>query len=205
MNYQEELHWQCILKVLQMPRIPVWNSHRAAAKIRDGNMRTQNRLALAASLMIFATIGATAGEWRFHSSDGPNGHSILLSESLSTKNGCSGKKEACEQMFALNEWTYVRELCYEVDNAGIVKLTDPGKVMFFNTFKIPASSFKRIPTAKERLEAQQQKENEQMRRNTDELNRQFNEHQRQRQQQIQQQLRRLPMICNHLGDMTICD
>lgn len=164
-------------------------------------MHTQYRLVLAASLMIFATMAATAAEWRFHSSSGPNGNTIFLGESSSATKGCSGKKEASEQMFALNAWTFVRELCYEVDKAGMVKLTDPEKVMFFNTFKIAASTFKRIPTEEERLEKQQQQEREASRLRINELMRL----QPQQLQLQQQQLIRMPMICTHTGDMTFCD
>lgn len=164
-------------------------------------MRSRYRLVLAASLMIFAAMTATAADWRFHSSSGPNGNTIFLSESSSTTKGCSGKKEASEQMFALNAWTFIRYLCYEVDKAGMVKLTDPVKVIFFNTFTIHSSKFTSIPTEKERLEKEQRQDMAAMARQTNEWIRQSNEDKRQQQQQQQ----RRPIICNHMGDMTFCD
>lgn len=155
-------------------------------------------------MMLFCVLLAPnisrAGEWRFFASHGPNGNTIFLSEDSSTTKGCEGKLEASEQKLALGKWVYIRELCYEVDKSGMVKLTDPEKIRFFNSFTMSASGFSRIPTKKEREEAEQARIAEQNYRAMQEFTRQYNENQRQMQQQ-----RRGPIICNHLGDISICD
>lgn len=154
----------------------------------------------AASLIAFVPLVCTSAEWRFFSDAGPNGNTVFLSESPSYTKGCKGKQEASAQMYALGKWTYIRELCYEVDNAGMVKLTDPEKMMFFNTFKMSASGFRRIPTEKERAEAKAQLLHEESMRASSEFVRQTNESiDRQRQE------RRQPIICDHFGATSICN
>lgn len=148
-------------------------------------------IALSASFPLVST----SAEWRFASEGGPNGNTVLLSESPSLAKGCKGKMEASEQMYALGKWMYIRELCYELDKAGNVKLTDPEKMMFFNTFKMPASGFTRIPTEEERAAARLKRDQEDQSRAVGEMVRQLNS----------QQQRRPSIVCNHLGDTTICD
>ena len=162
-------------------------------------MRT--KFLLAVSCLIFvAPIFAADSEWRFLSADGPNGNTVFLSESKSLLKGCKGKQEASEQLYALDKWTYLRDLCYEVDKAGIVKLTDPEKMMFFNTFTIHSSKFTRIPTEKERNAEKLLRDREDQNRATSEWVRQYNESKNNRAQQ-----RRRPVICDHIGSMSFCD
>ena len=105
--------------------------------------------------MIFPIVAAiafthsvsSAVEWRFRSQAKQNETTLLLGEDPSILKGCEGKNEASEQMYALEKWTYLRELCFQLDKSE-VKFTDPNKVMFFNTFTRPASSFIKIPSKK---------------------------------------------------------
>lgn len=112
-------------------------------------------------------------------------------------------REASEQKYALEKWIYIRELCYEVDKRGMVRLKDPARMRFFNTFTISSSAFTKILNKKERDEVEQSRRAEETRRAINELSRQWNAEQQQR-QQVQQQWRG-PIICNHLGDISICD
>ena len=162
-------------------------------------MGNRYQLALAALLLHAATLAGAADEWRFASTAGPNGNTIFLAESPSLTKGCKGKQDASEQMYALGKWTYLRDLCYEVDKAGIVKLTDPERMTFFNTFTIHSSKFTSIPTEKERNAEKLLRDQEDQSRGMSEMLRQYNETQNNRQQ------RRRPVICDHIGSMSYCD
>ena len=122
--------------------------------------------------------------------------------------GCEGKKEASEQMYALEKWIYVRELCYQLDK-NEVKFLDPNKLMFLNTFTRPASSFKKIPSKKELAEVAETEERNRIIRNINENTRLLNDEISRRQmgsdEISRQQFKRRPIICNHLGDISICD
>lgn len=151
---------------------------------------------------------SSAVEWRFASQAKPNETTLLLGESPSMLKGCEGKNEASEQMYALEKWTYVRELCYKLDKSE-VKFLDPNKVMFFNTFTRPASGFITIPSKKELAEAAEREESERRIRGLNESTRMLNEEISRRQTRNdeirRQQSQRRPTICNHIGDMSVCN
>ena len=132
--------------------------------------------------MIFPIVAAiylthsvsSATEWRFRSQMKPNETTFVLSESPSAAKGCEGKDEASEQMYALGKWTFVRELCYELDK-NVVKFTDPNKVKFFNTFTRPASDFVKVLSKKERAEAADREESDRRIQSINENTRMLNE------------------------------
>ena len=142
---------------------------------------------------------SSSAEWRFRSQTKPNETTFFLSESPSMTKGCEGKNEASEQIYVLEKWTFLRELCYQLDK-NEVKFVDPSKVMFFNSFARPASNFVKIKTSAEVAEIEGRQRMNEMIRETNEMLRQSREEQKVRQSQ-----RRLPIICTHIGDMSVCD
>lgn len=84
------------------------------------------------------------------------GNFIHLTDEPGIASCPSGTKRAAETKVVLNELKVIRELCYTVnDKRAIVELKDPDKYVFA-TFTISANKFTRIPTKKEREEAEQQ-------------------------------------------------
>lgn len=139
-------------------------------------------------------------EWRFRSAVVGDQSIIFLSEETSTNRACDGKRKATEQSYTLERWVFVRDLCWEIEKPGTLKFTDPDKVRFFNTFTRPASGFVKIPSKKELAEIAEQQRLSEMTRASNEMIRQHEEEQR-----LRRSTRRAPIICNHLGDMSICD
>lgn len=129
---------------------------------------------LIVSVIVFTHSVCYAVEWRFISETKSNQTSFLLGESLSMLKGCEGRNEASEQIYALEKWVYVRELCYQLDK-NEVKFLDPNKLMFFNTFSRPASSFKKIPSKKELAEVAEIEERNNRVRNINESTRLLND------------------------------
>ena len=153
---------------------------------------------------------AIADEWRFSSKwPGPAGGTLFLSESLSTTKGCEGKLNASEQILALGKWKYIRSLCYEVNKSAMVQFVDPEKIRFFNTFDMAADWFTQILTKKELAEAADREESDRrirsMNENTRMLNEEISRRQIRNDETRRQQSQRRPTICNHIGDMSICN
>jgi len=168
--------------------------------------------------MIFPIVAAvslthsvsSAVEWRFRSAALPDQPIIFLSEEPSTNRACAGKQTATEQIYTLERWVFVRDLCWEIDKPGTLKFTDPEKVKFFNTFTRPAASFIKIPSKKELAEAAEREESNRRTRSMNEGIRQLNEEidrNQRRNDEIrrQQSQRRAPIFCSHFGDTSICD
>ncbi|WP_309376548.1 hypothetical protein [Rhodoferax sp.] len=100
---------------------------------------------------------------------------IFLSEAPSIEKGCEGQNEASEQNLVLDKWIWIRHLCYVVDKSGKVKVTDPAKMMFFDTFTLNASDFTRIPTNAEQAQIEQQQRANQWAQNIRSAQQQNNE------------------------------
>ena len=149
-------------------------------------------------------------EWRFRSRwPGPAGGTLFLSESLSTTKGCEGKLDASEQILALGKWKFIRSLCYEVNKSAIVQFVDPEKMKFFNTFNMAADWFSQIPTKEELAATAEREESNRrirsMNENTRMLNEEISRRQIRNDEIKQQQSQRRPTICNHIGDMSVCN
>jgi len=115
----------------------------------------------------------------------------------------AGTKRAAETKAVLDQLKVIRELCYTVnDKRAVVELKDPEKLVF-RTFSIPASKFTRIPTKKERQEAERQEGSQAL---VNAINQSNAEMQKNRQQLLDSSYRSLPITCikiNH--DMMSCD
>lgn len=103
------------------------------------NKKTAKHIVFAV-LMFAVTLAAAKDDYyRFYTpvKDGV----LFLAEVNSKEKGCEGKRDASEQKQVLGKWVLLRTLCYEVDKAGDIVVTDPSKMRFFNTYKVKANLF----------------------------------------------------------------
>ena len=131
-------------------------------------MTTKNCIFLA--FVFFLPIKSNAdADWRFYANE-KDGY-YFLSDRSSKNHDCKGMKEASQQRLILNEFKYIRELCYIVLNSGKIKFLDPQKIFPFNRFEVNSSNFSRIPTKEERVAAEAKRLRDEMARSLYEVNR----------------------------------
>lgn len=149
--------------------------------------------AIAAVVLITVHQYASA-DWRFYAERKES--TIFLAEEKSTLRGCEGKLDASEQRYALEKWVHIRDLCYELNKSGDVRLTDPNKIFPPKSFTISSNEFARIPTKEERLTEQRRQELEQQNQGAAKVIRQMHE---------SNLFRRRGFTCLNSGEIITCD
>lgn len=115
----------------------------------------------------------------------------------------SGTKRAAETKVVLDQLKVIRELCYKVnDKRAVVELKDPDRYVL-GTFTMPAAKFVRIPTKKERDEAEQLERSEALLRAIDLA---YIQDEKNRQARAESARRNRPITCIRMGsDIMSCD